>query len=124
MAKNNTRVAGVGVGILAVAAAAAAGTYFLYGKDGAKNRKKIKGWTLKAKGEILERMEKLGELSEEKYNEIITQVAKQYHGLKSVDPAELTAMTNDLRRHWKNIKRQIQQGSGHRKTPLKTRKSK
>ena len=39
----------VGAGLAALAAFAAAG-YFLYGKDGAKNRKKVRGWMLKANG--------------------------------------------------------------------------
>ena len=46
MAKTKTTTgvgAVVGAGLAAVAAFAAAG-YFLYGKDGAKNRKKVRGW--------------------------------------------------------------------------------
>ena len=34
---------------IGLAALAAAGAYFLYGKNGKKNRKKISGWMLKAK---------------------------------------------------------------------------
>ena len=42
---------GIGFGLTA-AAVTAAGAFFLYGsKEAAKNRKKVKGWMLKAKGE-------------------------------------------------------------------------
>jgi len=85
----------VGAGIAALAAFAAAG-YFLYGKDGAKNRKKVRGWMLKAKGEVLEGVEKLKDVTEE-----------QYAAIKNIDPAEVEAMAKELRGHWKNIKKSI-----------------
>ena len=53
----------VGLGLAAITAAAAAGAYFLYGKDGAKNLKKIKSWSLKAKAEVLEKLEKAKDIS-------------------------------------------------------------
>ena len=53
--KNNSKNVSVGkaVGFAAGLAALAAGSYFIFGPQGAKNRKVIKGWTLKAKGEVL-----------------------------------------------------------------------
>ncbi len=62
MTKNNQKnkaeghkvAVGVGLGMLA---AMSAGAYYLYGtKEGAKKRVKIRGWALKAKGEMLERL--------------------------------------------------------------------
>lgn len=100
-----TKVA-VGAGLAAVAAFAAAG-YFLYGKDGAKNRKKVRGWMLKAKGEVLEGVEKLKEVTEEQYAAIVDKVSAKYAGLKNIDSKELEAMVRELRGHWKNIKRSI-----------------
>ena len=48
---------GIGVGLTA-AAVAAAGAYFLYGsKNAAQNRTKVKSWMLKAKAEVLEKLE-------------------------------------------------------------------
>ncbi|KKW48138.1 MAG: hypothetical protein UY99_C0011G0001, partial [Parcubacteria group bacterium GW2011_GWA1_59_11] len=49
MAKKNagglSRKQAIGIGAgLAAAAVAAAGAYFLYGKRGAQNRKKVRGW--------------------------------------------------------------------------------
>ncbi|OHA81464.1 MAG: hypothetical protein A2675_03255 [Candidatus Yonathbacteria bacterium RIFCSPHIGHO2_01_FULL_51_10] len=99
--------AGAIMGIAAVAAAAAAGGYFLYGKDGAKNRKKVRGWMLKAKGEILEKVEKLKDVSEEEYAKAIDVVAAKYRAVKSIDPAEVEAMVKELKGHWKNIKKTV-----------------
>lgn len=96
----------VGAGIAALAAFAAAG-YFLYGKDGAKNRKKISGWMLKAKGEVLEGVEKMKDVSEEQYNAIIHKVAAKYKAVKGIDPVEVDTMMRELHGHWKNIKKSI-----------------
>ena len=55
---SNAQKLGIGVGLTA-AAVAAAGAYFLYGSKGAaKNRKVVKSWAIKAKGEVLEAIEK------------------------------------------------------------------
>jgi peptidyl-tRNA hydrolase len=62
---------GVGVGLTA-AAVAAAGAYFLYGSEkAAKNRKAVKSWALKAKAEILEKLEDAKEMTAQEYEELI-----------------------------------------------------
>lgn len=110
--------AGVGAG-LALAAAAAAGAYFLYGtKEGAKRRKKIKGWALKAKGEVLERMEGLKEVNERTYRQVVDAVAARYGNLKNVDKTELEALVRDLKRHWRNIQKDLR--GKRRKAPKRS----
>ena len=96
----------VGAGLAAVAAFAAAG-YFLYGKEGAKNRKKIHSWMLKAKAEVLEGVEKMKDVTEEQYNMVVDKVGAKYKNIKNIDPAEIEMMIRELRGHWKNIKRSI-----------------
>ncbi len=105
--KSSHHAAGAaGIGALL---AAAAGAYFLYGsKDAAKNRKKITGWALKVKGEVLEQIEKAkSELNEERYHEIIDKVERKYRALKEVENDELAEVVKDLKKHWKNIKKHI-----------------
>lgn len=97
----------VGVGIAALVAAAA-GTYFLYGsKDAGKRRKKIKGWALKAKGEILEKLESVSEMSEEIYHNIVKEVVDRYEGLKHIQPKELKEFKSELKTNWGKIKKEI-----------------
>jgi hypothetical protein len=99
----------VGLGALA---ALSAGAYFLYGtKEGAKRRVKIKGWMLKAKGEVLEKLELLKEVNEEAYNKVIDTVTKKYAGLKHVDQNEFDALVTDLKKHWKNIKKHLDEAT-------------
>jgi gas vesicle protein len=100
---NNTNVQ-VGIAAAAVVAAAA-GAYFLYGsKDAKKNRRVIKGWMLRAKGEVLEKMEKMKEnVTEEAYNKIVDAVATKYGSMKDASAEEVEALSKELKSHWKNI---------------------
>ncbi len=109
----------MGLGILA---ASFAGAYYLYGtKDGAKKKEKIKGWMLKAKGEVLEKLENLKDVNEGTYNDLVSNVMKKYQGIKSIDKAELEKLGADLKKHWKNIKKHMDEGG---KMPKKkTKKS-
>ncbi len=100
--KGNGVALGVGLGLIA---AMSAGAYYLYGtKEGKNKRVKIRGWALKAKGEVLEKLENLKEVNQEKYDAIIDTVSRKYAGIKSIDKSELDALVTDLKKHWKNIK--------------------
>ena len=115
--KENGVAVAVGLGALA---ALSAGAYFLYGtKEGAKKRVKIKGWMLKAKGEVLEKIEALKEVNEETYNKVLSTVMKKYEGLKDIDQGEVGAMMADLKKHWLNIKKHIDAGTKVKKVATK-----
>jgi len=106
-----TKVAvGVGLGLVA-AAAAAAGAYFLYGPKGARNRRRVKSWTLKAKGEVLEQLEALKAVNEKKYHQVVDAVARRYRSLKNVDPRELQQLVKELKGHWRNISKHLARSS-------------
>lgn len=112
MKKSSNHSAGALVGsIIGVAAAATAGAYFLYGtKKGKHARQQIKGWSLKAKGEILEKMEALKDVNEEAYHKVVDAVLKRYESLKHIDSREVVKISKELKDHWKNIHREIQTG--------------
>lgn len=112
--KNSSRVKtaiGIGAGVAALSAAA----YVLFGPDGKKNRKIIRGWSVKMKGEIIEKFEKAKELTEPVYHEIIDNVQAKYAKLKDVDQAELVGVVNEIKKHWKTIKKEAS-GKKVRKT--------
>lgn len=95
-----------------LAAATAAGMYFLHHNKGAqKKMKNIKGWVVKAKGEILEKVEKLKEVNEDLYNNAVDAVMSRYKKLASIDGAELTAVTSEIKSHWKNIAKELKGGA-------------
>jgi hypothetical protein len=109
MTKSNDGKVAAGVGLgLGMLAALSAGAYYLYGtKEGAKKKLKIRGWMLKAKGEVMEKMESMKEVDENAYNALVESVMKKYESVKSIDPKEVTEMVSDLKKHWKNIKRHL-----------------
>ncbi len=107
----NSNGGGVMAGLGLVAIAATAGTYFLYGsKDAAKNRKKVKGWALKAKGEVLEGIEKLKSIDESTYNTLVDKVSEKYKKIKTIDLTDVEGLKRELKGHWKNLKKEIKVG--------------
>lgn len=107
----------VGIGVaLTTAAVAAAGAYFLYGsKDAAQNRRKVRGWALKAKGELLERLEQAGNMTAEEYQQAVEKIVAGYAKLKHVSAPELATLKKEMMSSWKNI-------SGKAKVTRKTAK--
>lgn len=116
------QVIGVGVGVAALSAAA----YLLFGPNGKNNRKVIKGWAVKMKGEIIEKFEEAKELTEPVYNEIIDRVQAKYAKLQNIDKKELEATVAEIKKNWKALKKSsMPKKSGKTKTAtkqVKTRK--
>ncbi|MCB9818615.1 hypothetical protein H6788_00295 [Candidatus Nomurabacteria bacterium] len=95
----------VGIGVaLTTAAVAAAGAYFLYGSpNAAKNRKKVKGWMLKAKGEALEAMEKAGEMTADEYQALISGIAAGYSKVQGTSKNEIAEFKKEMMDYWHKI---------------------
>jgi hypothetical protein len=95
----------IGVG-LTTAAVAAAGAYFLYGsKSAAKNRKQVKSWALKAKAEVLEKLEDAKEMSEEEYQELVGSVVTAYQSAKGATKKDLKEFASEMSEHWREIEK-------------------
>jgi hypothetical protein len=101
--KNHAVAAGVGLGAVAVAAA---GAFFLYGsKNAAKNRKQVKSWALKAKAEVLERLEDAQEMTQAEYEQLIKSVSAAYAGAKNASKKDILEFSNEMKGHWKSIEK-------------------
>ncbi len=105
---------GLGIGLAALAAAAA-GAYYFYGKDGAKHRKSLKGWAVKAQGEVMEKIEQLKDVTEPAYKKAVAEVMDQYRKVKSIDPGELKGLARELSGHWKNIAKHLKKPAPKKK---------
>lgn len=103
------------VGVAAGVAALSAAAYVLFGPEGKKNRKIIRSWAVKMKGEIIEKFENAKEITEPIYHEIINNVQAKYAKMKNVDQKELTNVVNEIKKHWKDLKKEA--------TGKKTKKS-
>ena len=102
--KKSDKILGAGIGLAAIAAA---GAYFLYGDKNAKNRAKISGWTLKMKGELLEKIESLKRIDRETYIRLVDKVAERYTKLDKVGTAELQHLTVELKNAWPHIDKEL-----------------
>lgn len=102
-------IIGIGAGVAALGAAA----FVLFGPEGKQNRKAIKGWSVKMKGEIIEKFEQAKELTEPVYHQIIDNAKAKYAKLKNVDQQELDKVVVDIKKHWKALKKET---AGKKKT--------
>ncbi len=102
--KKTGKLIGAGIGLAAIAAA---GAYFLYGKNGAKNRSKISGWTLKMKGEVLEKIESMRTIDRETYLRMVDKVAGRYAKLDTIGTSELQHLTVELKNAWAHIDKNL-----------------
>ena len=101
----NAQKAGIGFGLTA-AAVTAAGAYFLYGsKHATQNRKKVKGWVLKAKGEVLEALEKAEQITEAEYKELVDTASKAYGTVKNATAGEVKDFKKEMEDHWKKLEK-------------------
>ncbi len=98
---------GIGIGLTA-AAVAAAGAYFLLGSKNAKeNRKKLRGWTLKAKGEVLESLEKAKEISATEYAELVDSAVKAYGTVERATKGEMKDFKDEMQSHWTKLQKNM-----------------
>ncbi len=103
MPKKKKKGHGLGVSLL-VATAGALGAYFLYGtEEGKKKRVAVRGWALKAKGDVLNQVERMKDVSREKYDAVVASVVSKYEKLPDVDKRELKALGSDLKSAWKRV---------------------
>lgn len=80
----------VGLGLGIIGALGALGAYALYGaKNATSNRRKAKLWMFKAKAEVLARVSKLSDASEESYAQAVKEVLAKYKHAKKVIPDEM-----------------------------------
>src|ERR1700722_1729018 len=111
MSKNESNSGIVAVGAAALAAAAA-GAYYFYGSDAAtKHRRSMKGWMVKAKGEVMEQLENLTDVTQANYETAVAAVLNKYKQAKNIDPQELVALTGELQQAWKKISAHLKTGA-------------
>ena len=107
----NKETAGI-LGMIGAVAAAAVGAYYVYNsKDAKKKIKNVKGWVLKAKGEILDKLEDMKDVTEEKYKTTVDSILTKYNKVKKVEGPEIIKLGDELKKHWKTIVKEINASS-------------
>jgi polyhydroxyalkanoate synthesis regulator phasin len=102
MKKNNHSVRNLAT-MGASAIALAVSTYYFFGPLGKIHRKRASGWMIKIKGEIIEKIEEAGEITEEAYHDIVDSVLASYVATGKIAKPELLTFTNNLKNQWKHI---------------------
>ncbi len=98
--QNHTKaIATAGAGILALAAA----SYYLFGPEAKKHQKKVKGWMIKAKGEIVEKLEDAKDMTEPAYHALVDSVTTAYLNNGKIAREDIVAFTKNLKGQWKSI---------------------
>jgi uncharacterized protein HemX len=99
-----------GLALGAVAAAAAAGLY-LYNQS-PKARKQMRAWAIKAKAEMIERLEKMQDVSEETYNAAADAITARYAKVKTIGEMDAQTLNAELKKHYRAIKRELASTGG------------
>lgn len=109
MAKQKNQKDGSSHGLLVtgLAVAGVVAGYFLYGPKGSENRQKVKAWSLKAKAEVLEGLEKASVMSEDRYNQLVDKVTNKYSRLRNVSEEEALKLNKEMKKYWQTIKKDI-----------------
>lgn len=92
-------VAAIGAGVAAVGAI----SYYFFGPHGKKHRQQFKGWMIKMKGEIIEKIEKASDVTEETYHKIIDTIAAAYIKSGRASEEQVQMYAGELKKQWKNI---------------------
>ncbi len=88
-------------------ASAIVGGILLYGPQGKENRKKIKTWAIKAKADVVDEVEKMKDVSEDKYHRAVDRVIGKYGRLKNVSESETVKLGRELKRHWRTVVEEV-----------------
>jgi hypothetical protein len=108
VAKDNS---GTIAAIAGAAVAAVVGAVYFYGKEGKSRRTELKSWMVKAKADVMAKIEKTKELGEEDYQKIVDTVLTKYKKLKDVKNNEIDELANDLKAGWKEISATVKKTS-------------
>lgn len=118
----------LGLFVAGVAAAAGAGAYYLYGPESKRHRKQLRGWALKASGEVLEQVEKLKTIDKKKYNALVQKATAKYKKVRDINNKDIDKLKKELQAQWSVIESEAKKGAAKGKREVakaerKTRKA-
>jgi len=87
----------------------ALGGYFLYGPKGPENREKLSRWMLRAKREILTKMETIEDLTEDKYHTIVDEVTSRFGQMKHIGDEKATEVAQSFKEKWEDMRDMVAQ---------------
>lgn len=100
----------IGMAVAGVAAAVAAGVAYLSSKRGEKHRKQLQAWMRDAKHDVINRLEKMEEVTKEEYDRIVDTVADEYKKAHGIAKEEMDEFSRSLKNHWNRIAEEAEGG--------------
>jgi len=121
--KNDKNGHGLSTGVITgIAAAGAALLVFLYGtKRGKEERKKLKGWMLMFKGEVISKLESLKDINKEVYDKVVDEVSEKFAQIKELSQGEIEVVKQTLKNGWEDIKKEAGLGGAKKTKSSKTK---
>ena len=71
--------------------------------SGKENTPKVKEWAKNMEQEIVEKIDKVKDMTEPVLTKIIDEVKEKYERMKDIDKDELKKMVDTLREHWSGV---------------------
>lgn len=96
--KNIGKTARISAGLAALAAAG----YFFLGPKGKKNQQKTRAWMIKMKGDVIEKLESVQDITREAYDAIVDTASGAYEAAAG-SKEEVEKLARELKAHWKSI---------------------
>lgn len=110
------------IAITGIAVASLALSYFLYGKNAPKHRRALTSWMLRAKADVMDKLEKAKDISEPMFHNIIDTSMEKYAKLKNINPADIALFGTEIKKQWRDIKKEITPKTIAKKSIQKTPK--
>jgi|GEM_PF-6754902 len=98
----------IGAGFIGLVIGAAAGV-LLASKASRQNRADFRNWMRRMNAEIYDRLGDAKEMTREKYEEIVDNVADKYRKLSDIKENEVDDFGRELKNRWERIRRRWQQ---------------
>lgn len=76
-------------------------------KERKKSEAKVKNWMRGMQKEVAGRAKEIKNLSRNKYEKIVDDVAPKYEALRDVSATEIGTFTKELKAHWNNISKAV-----------------
>ncbi len=88
--------------------AAAIGAVYLYGKNKQRVQRRLRGWMLKVKGEVMEQVSEVEELTREEYESIVDTAVDKYKAKKQEAAEEFEQTRRQLKSQWEEIHKEVE----------------
>lgn len=112
-------VVAIGAGVAALAAA----SYYFFGPEGKKNQKKMKGWMIKMKGDIVDKMEDAQDMTEAAYHAIVDSVSSAYQKSSKVAASDVADYVTILKKQWRGISGTLKKPAKKKAAPKAVKKA-